>query len=482
VTIEMPSELPVPPSPAIADPNRRKAIRQHRAELGTLTVVLDDDPTGSQTVHGIQLVTSGHSDDLDAALAGDPSMCFALTNTRSLSQAAAIEMTARIAYTASGIAGRRKRPLQLLSRGDSTLRGHVIAEMAALDSHRRSLSGEGYSGIIFAPAFFEAGRFTANDVQWATQNGTAVPVGSTEFARDPTFAYQSSNLREFIAEKSRGTILPDDVASISLQDIRNTGPDGVAAILSTINDGRYIAVNAMNYEDLEIVVLCLQRAELDGQCFTYRTGPSFVRALAGIEPQSPIAHDQIWPNGRPAGRGIIVVGSHVQKTTRQLIAARERLDLVEIALDVPLVVHGARADRIKHLDDVCAAVQSGLTESDVLLCSSRQMIQAATGDGNLAIARSVSAALCEVTRRARAAVPPAWVVAKGGITSHDVAVSGLGIRRALVIGQVLPGLISVFRPIGRNTSVREMAYVVFAGNVGDDNTLGDVVELLRARQ
>jgi uncharacterized protein YgbK (DUF1537 family) len=90
----------------------------------------------------------------------------------------------------------------------------------------------------------------------------------------------------------------------------------------------------------------------------------------------------------------------------------------------------------------------------------------------------VSAAVTEVVRGALPA-RPAWVVAKGGITSHDVAVRGLGIRRATVLGQLLPGMVSVFRPIDAAPEVVGTPYVVFAGNVGDETTLASVIDRFR---
>jgi uncharacterized protein YgbK (DUF1537 family) len=92
----------------------------------------------------------------------------------------------------------------------------------------------------------------------------------------------------------------------------------------------------------------------------------------------------------------------------------------------------------------------------------------------------VSTAVTEVVRAALAA-RPAWVVAKGGITSHDVAVRGHGMRRAKVLGQLLPGMVSVFRPIDAAPEVVGTPYVVFAGNVGDETTLASVVDLFRGR-
>ena len=113
----------------------------------------------------------------------------------------------------------------------------------------------------------------------------------------------------------------------------------------------------------------------------------------------------------------------------------------------------------------------------MVLYTSRTLVPGRDRADSLAIARTVSAALSQVVRDALAA-GPAWVVAKGGITSHDVAVRGLGIRRAEVAGQLFPGVISVFRPLDAEPEAIGQPYVVFAGNVGDEDTLADVVAIL----
>ena len=131
--------------------------------------------------------------------------------------------------------------------------------------------------MLLVPAYFEAGRFTAGDIHWANVSGEPVPVGESEFARDATFGYTSSNLREFVAEKSNGTITADQVHSITLTDIREGGPDRVAEILAGVTGGAFVVVNATDYADLEIVVLGLLEAQARGKTFVYRSGPSFPR-------------------------------------------------------------------------------------------------------------------------------------------------------------------------------------------------------------
>jgi len=202
-----------------------------------------------------------------------------------------------------------------------------------------------------------------------------------------------------------------------------------------------------------------------------------VRALSGLEPKAPLRGQQIRSAVARRGHGLIVVGSHVSQTSRQLACLRRHGGTTDIELDVSAILSGA--------DDAVTAmarqVAGALDRSDVVLYTSRTIFRGHDAADSLAIARRVSGALSRIVREALGA-GPAWVLAKGGITSHDVALHGLGIRRAEVTGQLFPGMISVFRPIDAAPAAIGMPYVVFAGNVGDDETLGDVVDLLRGAQ
>jgi uncharacterized protein YgbK (DUF1537 family) len=233
-------------------------------------------------------------------------------------------------------------------------------------------------------------------------------------------------------------------------------------------------VNATCYADLEIVVLGVLEAQDAGRSFLFRTGPSFVRALSGVEPKEVLGEADIWPEGHPGGHGLVVVGSHVGLTSRQVLAAQERGGLAEVELHVPTLAEPTT--RNAHVAETAAQVVEALTTTDVLLFTSRTLVRGGDADDSLAISRNVSTAVIEVVRAALAA-QPSWVVAKGGITSHDVAVRGLGIRHAEVVGQLLPGMVSVFRPIEAAPEAIGMPYVVFAGNVGDEKPLADVIDL-----
>ena len=461
------------PAVAADDPELRASIRRMRATDRVVLGVLDDDPTGSQTMHGVQVVTVLAESAYQAALASPAAACFVLTNTRSLDERAAAALTARAARGLIAAASRRGARIQLISRSDSTLRGHVIAEVAALHDVRREVLGRGFNAVLLIPAFIEAGRLTVADTHWARTAAGLVPVAETEFARDAAFGYAASDLKDFIAEKAGGAVGRDDVASISLTDIRSGGPDRVRELLAGLPDGTWVIVNASEYSDLETVACGVLLAERAGKRFLFRTGPSFVRALAGTEPVAPLRGERLWPAGRREGHGLIVIGSHVGQTSRQLAVLRARADVTGIELSVPDILRGAEDTPARAADQVRAA----LRRSDVLLYTSRAVVTGSGAEHSLQLARAVSAAVARTVRLALAA-RPAWVLAKGGITAHDVALHGLGIRRAEVAGQLFPGLISVLRPVDAAPEALDMPYVVFAGNVGDDATLAQVVAIL----
>ena len=465
------------PEPRPDDDNLRASIRAMRAADGLLLGVLDDDPTGSQAVHGVEVVTVLEEEAYGAALAGPAATCFVLTNTRSMEEAAAARPMFWPRGACVAVAERRGTRLQLVSRSDSTLRGHVMAEVTALDSVCRESAGRGYDGVLLVPAFLEAGRLTAGDIHWARVGGRLVPVGETEFAQDAAFGYSASDLRDFLAEKSGGTIRRDEVGSIGLADIRLGGPQRVGELLAGVRGGSWVVVNAMNIRPGGS-----RRRGADGRArgrVVSLPHRPLLRARAGRHgPAGPAPRRGHLARGtapagrpRPGGGGVArrpdqppAGGAPRPGRHYRLRAGRPGSRRRRRRGDPDGAAGGRRAARCG-----CAALHQP--------CRGHEP----DGAGSLAIARTVSAALSQTVRGALAA-RPGWVVAKGGITSHDVARHGLGIRRAEVAGQLFPGVISLLRPLDAAAEAIGMPYVVFAGNVGDDGTLADVVAILNGER
>jgi uncharacterized protein YgbK (DUF1537 family) len=448
---------------------------------GRRLVVLDDDPTGTQTVAGLPVLTSWAADDLRWALRQPVPAFFILTNSRSLAPAAMADLNREVVAALADAARAEAADFVIASRSDSTLRGHYPRETDVIAATLLQRAGRGTDGVVIVPAYLDAGRLTVNSVHWMQGPDGFIPVADSEFARDPAFGYASSDLRDYVAEKTGGRWRRDQVAQVTLDDIRGGGPHRVAEILGGLGGGRPVVVDAVTDSDLRAVVLGILQAEAAGARLLYRVGPSFVRARAGQGAAPPLGAAELAALGLAgaAGRhGLVVAGSHVPRTTRQLDRLLALPGVTRAELDVPAVLDPQTRDAT--VAAAAAAVTAALATSDVALCTSRELVTTAGTDGNLAIAATVSAALTEVVRTVTAQRRPAWIVAKGGITSSDIATRGLGLRRAWARGTMLPGIVSLWDP--DSAAGGQSPLVVFAGNVGDDDALAQVVGRLRARE
>jgi len=457
VVVEMLDGLP----PVHVIPDALAQIRAENERTGTRVAVLDDDPTGTQTVAGVPVLTSWSVADLRWALEIGPGVFFVLTNSRSMSPAAAracnAEIAANLSVAADGVR------VRVVSRCDSTLRGHFPLETDVLEAFGR------YDAMLFSPAYLSAGRLTVDDVHWNRRGDELVPIASTEYARDPTFGYHSSNLRAFVLEKTGSRWRAEDVVSLDLTTIRVGGPAAVRDLLLGVRGCRPVIVNAVVEEDLEVVTLGVQLAERAGRRFLHRSGPSLVRVLGGLAIRPALRYEQLYPNPR-SGHGLVVVGSHVGHSTRQVAELLELPDLAAFVLDVPALL--AAGETV--VAAVAADVTAALARSDVLIVTSRELVRGGDPSEGREIAGRVSRALVDIVAAAHAEVPLRFVVAKGGITSSDIATSALRIRRAEVLGQLFPGMVSVWVTAGAG-----LPFVVFAGNVGETSALADAVTLLR---
>ena len=109
-------------------------------------VVLDDDPTGVQTVHDVAVVTDWAEDTLYAEMLRPDPMFFVLTNSRSFSADRTQEAHREIAESVLAAARRAGKDFLIVCRGDSTLRGHLPIEEAALSSVIEGNGGAAFDG------------------------------------------------------------------------------------------------------------------------------------------------------------------------------------------------------------------------------------------------------------------------------------------------------------------------------------------------
>jgi uncharacterized protein YgbK (DUF1537 family) len=316
-----------------------------------------------------------------------------------------------------------------------------------------------------------------------TNEGRLTPVADTEFARDASFGFANSELAKYVEEKSGGRFAADSVIVLTLDVIRAAGPDGdplisakaIADAIDPATDSTPIVADIVTENDLRALALGLEEAERRGKKLLYRVGPPFVRGRIGQEIRTELSGEEAYAGNTPSGAGgLIVVGSHVGVTTRQLKALVDQHSAARIVeIDVEKLLGG---DSEGYLGDIVRDVVASLHSADVILHTSRLLIKADDAAESLRIARTVSAAVVAVVNRTLKTFPPRFVIAKGGITSSDVAAHGLEIRHAIVRGPMLPGIVSLWEPV--DGPAKGIPYIVFAGNVGDDGSLAQVTRKL----
>lgn len=407
-------------------------------------------------------------DALQSELQSDFPAFYILTNSRSLTLPAARSLNTDIGRNLVEAGRRANRAFVVVSRSDSTLRGHFPGEVEALAFGL----GENFDGWIVIPFFLEGGRYTVGDTHYVDEGGWLVPSAETEFARDSVFGYKSSNLRDWVQEKTGGRVPSKDVLPISIEDVRMGGPSGITDRLMNLEGSKICVANAAGYRDVEVFVKGLLDAEAQGRRFLYRSAASFVRVRAGISPRPLLSFLDLGMPRR--GGGLTLVGSYVPKTTRQLLKLLALPQVSGIEMNVEELLNGNRSDA--EIDRVYRTAEALLqSERDVVIYTSRRLIIAGHAEGDLSIGSRVSEALIKTLRRINAKLR--YLIAKGGITASDVATKGLNVRRALVLGQILPG-VPVWR-LGPESRHAGIPYIVFPGNVGGDDALADTVQALR---
>ncbi|QDG90520.1 four-carbon acid sugar kinase family protein [Pseudarthrobacter sp. NIBRBAC000502770] len=464
------------------------------ADVPRVLVVLDDDPTGTQSVADLPVLTRWDVEDFTWAFGQGKPAVYVLTNTRSLDPAEAAarnEEVVRNALEAAGSAESAGSGLRLgfVSRSDSTLRGHFPLEPDVIAATVAEVSGEKTDGVVLVPAFPDAGRLTIGGVHYMRGTGdaagTLVPVSETEFAKDASFGFTTSVMADYIAEKSQGRFPADSVIVLDLNIIRAgasaqdpaISAKAIADAIEPATDSTPIVADIVTENDFRALALGLEEAERRGKKLLYRVGPPFVRGRIGQEVRTALTAGEAYAGNTPSGAGgLIVVGSHVGVTTRQLnVLTAEHGSARIIEIDVEKLL-GAEPDAKAHLDQTVDAVVEALHAGDVIVHTSRLLIKTDDPAESLRIARTVSAAVVAVVNRTLKTFPPRFVIAKGGITSSDVAAHGLEIRHAIVRGPMLPGIVSLWEPV--DGPAKGIPYIVFAGNVGDDDSLAQVTRKL----
>lgn len=430
-------------------------------------IVLDDDPTGSQTVHSCLLLMRWDVETLRLGLQDDSPIFFILTNTRALPPESAASVTKevcrnlKIALDAEGIAD-----FLVVSRSDSTLRGHYPIETDAIAQQLGP-----FDAHFLVPAFFEGGRITRDSVHYLFIDGVPTPVHETEFARDSVFSYHHSYLPKYVEEKTQGQIAAESVTRFLLDDIRA----GTLERLLHLSGNQCVVVDGETQTDLNSFAVDILTAASQGKRFLFRSAASILTALAALPPQ-PIAAENMAEYVRSGKPGAVIVGSHVKKTTQQLEALLQETGTVGIEVNVARLLNDSVNQSATLLTEILestkAAHDAGKTP---VVYTSRQELAFKDVNTRLEFGIKVSSLLMDIVRGLPSNI--GFLISKGGITSNDVLSTGLALTSARLLGQILAGCSMVLTP-SDHPQFPQLPVVLFPGNVGDADALAIVYRRL----
>jgi uncharacterized protein YgbK (DUF1537 family) len=477
--VELPSEpFSLPPGPAGPPPAPRLKL-----------IVFDDDPTGSQTVHSAPLLLRWDASTLAAGLRHPSPLLFLLANTRALDPEAARRRVREIcralvpALAEAREAGAIDRWL-VVSRGDSTLRGHFPLEVEVIEQELGP-----FEATFLAPAFLEGGRTTVGGVHRLE----GVPVHQSPFARDSLFGYGTSDLAVWAQEKSGGRIGAEAVQHLALAELKPTAAAQRALRhrLEALAGNPLLVVDAERAAHLaafgEVVRELVAGSQDPPRRFLFQSAASLLNGLVALPPQPLDAQGlaALCRRGPDGGRqpGLVLVGSHVPLADAQLASlladpgcggVEVPVARVQRVLEGPLpdmLLDSLEQEWLERLRDLLAVGRTPVlyTSRGELLCR------------HAAERRALGQALAAAMARVAALLAPelGYLISKGGITSHTLLAEGLGLAWVELQGQLQPGLSLVLVPAvgssgtvpARVQGIEALPLVTVPGNLGGADTL-----------
>lgn len=442
--------------------------------FGKKIVVLDDDPTGVQTVHGISVYTDWSAKSIEAGFAEENSMFFILTNSRAFSAEETGQVHRDIAERVAAQAQKCGKEFMIISRSDSTLRGHYPLETQVLKKTLEQAGGKKIDGEVLMPFFKEGGRFTINNIHYVQEGEYLVPAGETEFAKDRTFGYTASEMGAYIEEKTKGEYKAADTTYIALADLRSFNTAKIAEQLLQVENFNKVIVNAVDYVDVKVFAIALLKAMAQGKNFMFRTAAAFTKVIGGVADKGLLKKADLVNNNKNGG--LIIIGSHVKKTTQQFeeLQKSDYIKFIEFNHMLVLEPEKLTVELSRIIAETEACIKKGQT---VAVFTGRERFDVGSEEESLRVSVKISEAITSIVQKLN--VQPGFLIAKGGITSSDVGTKGLAVKKALVLGQVKPG-IPVWRT-GKESKFPDMSYIIFPGNVGGVETLREVVDMLNDR-
>ncbi len=441
-------------------------------------VVIDDDPTGSQTVNNCLLLLKWDYSTLVKGFKGESNLFFILANTRSLSENDATLRIQEICNNLKEVIAYesfKKEEIIFVSRGDSTLRGHNFLEPNTINNCLGP-----FDATFHIPAFIEGKRFTVNGYHFVDQ----IPVDQTIFAEDKIFGYKTSNIKNLLFQQSKSKINLDDIQNIKLSDFEILEIDEKNIIFQKIKNLKnniHVILDIENYSQLNKFSLVINKLSKQKR-FLFRTAASFISSITDIK--SNPEKDIFFSNFRRQNDenkflpGFVVVGSFVELSTLQLqhllkISNCEpiELDVFEFFRIISLENNQDKLNLFKKtfLLEIRSTFKKGKTP---VLFTSRKLMSLDYSE-QFNFYNSLALFIANLVAELKNEI--GYLISKGGITTNMILSNGLKADYVYLEGQIITGISLVTYKLKND---EKLPIVTFPGNIGTQDSLLKVWSIL----
>ncbi len=445
-------------------------------------IVIDDDPTGSQTVYGCPLLLRWDRKTLVGGLNHPSPLLFLLANTRAMSRDLAKQRICDISNALIEVCQTEKidfRNFLLISRGDSTLRGHAILETDILAEKLGP-----FDATFHIPAFLEGARTTVQGIHFLD----GVPVHQTPFANDRIFGYNTSHLPSWLEHKSLGRIPASEVFLLDIHMLEDalSGEKGMKKLIDWIlqlHDNRHVVVDASLPDHIMIFATAIRRLA-SRKRLLFRSAASFISGLANlpVNPQSPsdLCKLRLKDSSGILKPGLITVGSHVELADSQLGFLFSNSDCSGIEVPVKKIANLIESPSANHListleRELLQELENVLNHAKTpVLYTSRSELKFSSDTERLRFGLILAEIMARIVGKVSKKL--GYLITKGGITTHIILQKGLEVSLVGLKGQILPGL-SITSTM-RHSKIANLPIVTFPGNLGDAKTLFNAWKLM----
>jgi len=447
-------------------------------------IIIDDDPTGSQTVSGCNLILKWDYATLLKGLKGSSNLLFILANTRSLTEK---DVEIRLKDICSSLNEIMNNPLfaeeefVLISRGDSTLRGHNFIEPFIINQ----LLGP-FDATFYIPAFIEGNRTTINGNHFVDN----IPIQETIFSKDKIFGFNTSNLKELLYEQSNHQLDSNHIENIFIKDfegLESNKPNKLYLYIEKLKNNKKVIVDIMDYSQLDKFSRII-KSLLNKKKFLFRSAASFISSLSNVKNtqkdhiyfsqlRRKNENDHIMP-------GLIVVGSYVELTTLQLN------EVLKIGLCQPIKINVLKLYKFFKLEDnlkqinslkkfLLFSIKENLSKDSIpVLYTSRETPSPIDKDDLIQFQHFLSGFIAEIVSDLKNKI--GYLISKGGITTNTIISEGLKADSVYLEGQLLPGISLVTFDLLKQKG--KLPIVTFPGNIGNNMSLVKTIEILENKK